>query len=66
MILTIKLFTFAFDYHDGLARKKDDSQPQDARAQVTAHCSSCVHWFHRFCLLFQSIPIHLLFLSFVL
>jgi hypothetical protein len=38
MILTIKLFTFAFDYHDGWTAKKDGASADkidDVRAQVT-------------------------------
>jgi hypothetical protein len=37
MILTIKLFTFAFDYHDGYTAKKNDSAAKkdtNPRAQV--------------------------------
>jgi hypothetical protein len=67
MILTIKLFTFAFDCHDGFSAKKDDSASKDdVRAQVTAAVFPAL-FYHVTVLQFRisTLPNPLEFLSFV-
>jgi hypothetical protein len=65
MILTIKLFTFAFDVHDGWSAKKDDASVDDARTQVTGAGTAVLRLSFILQFKISSLPNPLEFLSFV-